>query len=95
MRYVQGRDDDGRPLPLRDPLADTIRAALPDSNDPARVVAALLRLDAVFPAELADDAEAAATITAWLAALMRHGAADTVRNAVNPGAATEAGRRIH
>jgi fructuronate reductase len=86
MRFVQGRADDGRSLALQDPLADTVRAALPDSDDPAGVVTALLRLGDMFPAELADDRETAADITGWLEALTRHGAADTVRNAVTRAA---------
>jgi len=71
-------------------LADTIRAALPGSDDPGGVVAALLRLDAIFPSELADDADAVADITAWLAALTRHGAADTVRNVATAGSTVDA-----
>jgi fructuronate reductase len=80
MRFVQGYADDGRPLPLQDPLADTIRAALPASGDAPAVVAALLPL--IFPAEEAEDTELVAEITGWLRALQRHGAADTIRRAI-------------
>jgi len=81
MRFVQGTSDDGRALPLSDPLAGAIRAALPASGDPARTVEALLRLDAIFPPELVEDAELAAAITRWLTALATHGAAATIRGA--------------
>ena len=81
MRFVQGTGDDGRALPLSDPLADAIRAALPPSGDPARTVEALLALDTIFPAELVEDTELVATITGWLTALTTHGAAATIQAA--------------
>jgi fructuronate reductase len=81
MRFVQGTGDDGRALPLQDPLADAIRAALPTSADPARTVQALLGLDAIFPAELAGDAELVAAITRWLRSLTVLGAAATILGA--------------
>ncbi|MEK8110327.1 hypothetical protein NKG94_50430 [Micromonospora sp. M12] len=87
MRFTMGVADDGQPLPLQDPLADVIRAALPHSIDPSRpltgsaggAVRALLRLDAIFPTELAEDAELVAAITGWLDALSTNGAAATVK----------------
>jgi fructuronate reductase len=86
MRFAQGSADDGRPLPLQDPLADQIRAVLPSSGDPAAAVAALLPLivpaELASPAELVEDGELAAEIAGWLRALQRHGAADTVRRAL-------------
>jgi fructuronate reductase len=81
MRFVQGNADDGRPLPLQDPLAGTIQAALPASGEPRAVVDALLPL--VSPAELVEDGEVVAEITGWLCALRRHGAADTIRRATS------------
>jgi fructuronate reductase len=80
MRFVMGIADDGRALPLHDPLADAIRAALPHSSDPAQTVAALLRLDTIVPAELAEDTELAAALTRWLTALSVAGAAATVKD---------------
>ncbi|MET8044352.1 mannitol dehydrogenase family protein [Micromonospora sp. NPDC005215] len=87
MRFTMGVADDGQPLPLQDPLADVIRAALPHSIDPSRpqagstgaAVRALLRLDAIFPTELAEDAELVAAITGWLDELSTNGAAATVK----------------
>nr|WP_062339383.1 mannitol dehydrogenase family protein [Herbidospora sakaeratensis] len=79
MRFVQGTADDGRPLPLDDPLADRIRSALATAGaGPAGVVDALLGLRAVFPADLAHDDPLRAQIVAWLTALTRHGAAATL-----------------
>jgi len=74
MRFVGGRADDGRALPLDDPLADTIRAALDGAGGkPADVVAALFGLESVFPAELAGDDVTRDLVEEWLAALDRHG----------------------
>ncbi|WP_422772127.1 mannitol dehydrogenase family protein [Plantactinospora sp. WMMC1484] len=74
MRFVQGRADDGTPLPLDDPLADRIRAALAAGTDsPAGVVEALFGLTEVFPAELTADDEVRELVVEWLTALDRHG----------------------
>jgi len=82
MRFVQGRADDGAELPLDDPLAEQIRAALAGSNGtPAGVVAALLGLTEVFPPELAADPEVREMITTWLTALDRHGVVGAVTGA--------------
>ncbi|HEY6796373.1 MAG TPA: mannitol dehydrogenase family protein [Kineosporiaceae bacterium] len=56
MAYVTlGRARDGSPLPLDDPLADRLRAAVRSARGPAATVAALLDVREVFPAELAAD----------------------------------------
>lgn len=79
MRFVRGRADDGRALPLDDPLADEIVAALHGAADtPAGLGTALLGLRAVFPAELAADEVVRACLVEWLTALDRHGAAGVV-----------------
>jgi fructuronate reductase len=81
MRFVLGVADNGAALPLNDPLADTIRAALPAFGDPATTVRALFGLDAVFPPAFADDEELIAVLTQWLRTLGSHGAAATVQEA--------------
>ncbi|WP_245736306.1 mannitol dehydrogenase family protein [Micromonospora pattaloongensis] len=82
MRFVQGRADDGAELPLDDPLAPQIRAALAGAPDSAPgVVDALLGLGAVFPPELAEDAVTRRLIVEWLTALQRHGVEDALRTA--------------
>ncbi|GLX97401.1 mannitol dehydrogenase family protein [Herbidospora sp. NBRC 101105] len=79
MRFVQGTADDGRPLPLDDPLADRIRSALATAGPgPAGVVAALLDLRAVFPSEFAHDTTLRKLIVGWLTTLTRRGAAATL-----------------
>jgi len=79
MRFVQGVADDGRTLPLDDPLAATIRdrlAAAPST--PEGVVDALLGLRTVFEPALAGDATVRALLVEWLTALTKHGVADTL-----------------
>lgn len=82
MRFVAGRDDAGRELPLDDPLAAEIRTALAGSGgSSAGTAAALLRLDRVFPPELAGDAVLRRLVVDWLAALARHGVVGTIASA--------------
>lgn len=79
MRFVAGRADDGRELPLDDPLAGPVRAALAAAGEkPVDVVTALLGLRQVFPAELAGDEVVRDLIADWLGDLTAHGAAATI-----------------
>ena len=79
MRYVQGTADDGRALPLDDPLADRIRERLAaTAATPAGVAEALFGLEAVFPAELAADTTVRALVVEWLTALDKHGVEGTL-----------------
>ena len=82
MRFVQGVADDGRALPLDDPLAETIRARLAASpSTPDGVVDALLGLRTVFEPALAGDATVRALLVEWLTALTKYGVADTLEAA--------------
>lgn len=81
MRFVLGVADNGSALPLDDPLAGAIRAVLPTSGDPVRMVRGLLTLDAVFPPAFADDTELIATLTGWLQSLGANGSAATIQEA--------------
>ena len=62
MRFARGVADDGRALPLDDPLADADpgRARAGAGDSPDGLVDALFGLRAVFPAELAADDDASA-----------------------------------
>jgi fructuronate reductase len=82
MRFAGGRADDGRALPLDDPLAGAIRAELEGAGGkPAEVVRGLFALDSVFPAELAGDEVTRDLVEEWLTALDRHGVAGTLAKA--------------
>jgi fructuronate reductase len=71
MRFTRGTADDGTPLPLNDPMAERLRAE--------STVDGLLGVEEVFPPQLRADAEFCATVSHWLGALERGGAADTVK----------------
>jgi fructuronate reductase len=79
IRFAEGTSDAGAPLPLDDPLAARLHAALEATPDP---VDALLGLAEVFPRELADDEVIRASIRRWHTALTTHGAAATVAGAL-------------
>ncbi|MFD4208066.1 mannitol dehydrogenase family protein [Micromonospora tulbaghiae] len=82
LRFLLGYADDGRPLPLDDPLADRLRAALAaGAHTPAGVVDAVFAVREVFPADLAADDEVRADVTGWLTALERHGVRATLADA--------------
>ncbi len=82
MRFVQGVGDDGRALPLDDPLADEIRDRLAQAPaTPEGVVTALFGLRAVFPAELAADETVRSLVLSWLTALDKHGVEATLGGA--------------
>jgi fructuronate reductase len=79
MRFVQGLTDDGRPLPLNDPLAARIRESLAAAPaTPAGVAGALLALDTVFAPALAGDDVFRALLVEWLTELGKHGVEATL-----------------
>jgi fructuronate reductase len=83
MRYTLGVADDGRALPLDDPLAHLIRdrlAAAPGT--PEGVVDALLGLETVFAPELAGDDTVRELLVEWLTAFDRHGVEAVLSGAV-------------
>jgi len=70
MAYVTaGRSRDGAPLPLDDPIADRLRAAVAGARGAAAVVTALLAVREVFPEDLAADPVVTACLTEELARL--------------------------
>jgi fructuronate reductase len=79
MRFVStGASDAGRPLPLDDPLADRLRAAVAGASRPADVVDALLAVRDVFGTDLADDDDLRRLLTEALRTLAESGAAAAV-----------------
>jgi len=53
MRYVSGTDERGRPIDVRDPLADRLRSLAAAKDTPPLIVDALLAVDDIFPPDLA------------------------------------------
>ncbi|GAA0529836.1 mannitol dehydrogenase family protein [Paractinoplanes ferrugineus] len=79
MRFARGTTDDGRPLPLDDPLADRIRQRLAAAEPtPAGTVDALLGLDTIFSPELAADETIRQLLVEWLTDLDKHGVEATL-----------------
>lgn len=79
MRFVAGAADDGRALPLDDPLADQIRERLTSAGSaPAARVDALLGLAQVFTPELAADPVVRDLVAGWMDALAKHGVTGTL-----------------
>jgi fructuronate reductase len=74
MRFVAGYADDGRELPLDDPLAALL---LPAARS-AAPVDDLLAIDAVFAPDLASAEAFRRLVAGWFAQLGRHGVADVV-----------------
>jgi len=77
IRFAQGVADDGRALPLNDPLAPVIRERVA-AKDP---VGAVFGIEAVFPPDLAADDALKDDVRAWFTALIRHGVKDTLATA--------------
>jgi fructuronate reductase len=74
MRFVAGYADDGRELPLDDPLAALL---LPAARS-AAPVDDLLAIDAVFAPDLASAEAFRRLVAGWFAELGRHGVLDVL-----------------
>ena len=72
MRYASGRDEQGQPIEVKDPLAPRLAALWRD--DPAQTAAGFLGMAEVFPPALQDDPAFAADLGAALSGLMQDGA---------------------
>ncbi len=79
MRYVAGMDERGRPIDVRDPLADLLRRRAAAAGDQPRArVEALAAVEAVFGQDLPANQVFIDTVTEALTALRDRGAAATV-----------------
>ena len=78
MRWQGGRDDSGAAHVVDDPLAAVSAARLDGVTDPEAQVAALLSIDAIFPAALATDGMFRAALLRHLTSLAANGARATV-----------------
>ena len=74
LRFLGGRDEAGRELPLDDPMAARLRATVvPAAHDPAALVRAALGIEEVFGRDLREDAALIDDLTAALDRLPRLG----------------------
>ncbi len=79
MRYVAGRDENGRPIDVRDPLAERFAGiAARTGLDAASLAPALLAVREVFGDDLPRTPVFAASVTAALSRLLDQGARRTV-----------------
>ncbi|MGR3494020.1 MAG: mannitol dehydrogenase family protein [Citreimonas sp.] len=78
MRYVGGVDEHGKAIDVRDPLADTLRAASAGADGAGDKVGALLAQREVFDAALADDARFREAVTSAFERLETQGARASV-----------------
>jgi fructuronate reductase len=75
FRFLTGRDESGRDLPLDDPLAARLRAAIaPAAADPAALVRAVLAVEEVFGPDLRRDDALEEELTTVSARIARAGA---------------------
>ena len=81
MRYVTGIDETGCAIDVRDPLRDELRRGSDAAGlDAARLAPALLAMDKIFGADLAQDQRFTSAVTASLDSLIRFGARATLEN---------------
>ncbi len=78
MRYVGGIDEAGRPIDVRDPMADRLRAASDGASDGAGKVAALLAIEDVFGADLPRSTAFREAVTEAYGSLTAKGAVTSV-----------------
>ncbi len=64
MRYASGTDESGAPIDVRDPLAERLREVQAGAPTPAAKVAAVLAIEDIFPADLAEALRAPVTAAA-------------------------------
>ena len=75
FRFLLGRDEAGRELPLDDPLAGRLRAlAAPLADDPAALVEVVLAVEEIFGSDLPGDAGLVDELKVALTRIVRDGA---------------------
>ena len=85
LRFLRGRDEAGRELPLDDPMAARLRAALaPAGDDPGALIQAALGIEEVFGRDLREDAALVDDLAAALDRLARPACAPPCRDARRP-----------
>ncbi|ACS86415.1 mannitol dehydrogenase family protein [Musicola paradisiaca] len=80
MRYINGIDEQGKPIEISDPLKETLAQTVHHSEQGADRVRALLTLDAIFGRDLPDDSRFVQTVTRYSLSLVNHGVHATLRS---------------
>jgi fructuronate reductase len=80
MRYVTGIDEAGKPIDVKDPLADSLAAISNEAGrDPKALVKLCLGLTEVFGSDLRNEAQLCRLLEQYVGQLWNGGAAKTVR----------------
>ena len=79
MQYASGRNHRGEALDVRDPFAETTRAVARESGDAGGLVDGMLRIEAIFGTDLAENAGVKHRLTAFVSALQRQPSREVVR----------------
>ena len=82
MRYVSGIDEKGQPIDVKDPLAETLRAASDGAETSEEKVDALLAISAVFEPELSANTNFRNAVVAAYEALIKYGAREASKQAI-------------
>ncbi len=78
MRYVTGLDEHGRPIDVRDPLADDLRGRTAGLTEAKPLVAACVSIRSVFGDDLPQSDAFRTAVEDALASLLKRGASETV-----------------
>ncbi|CNF76589.1 mannitol dehydrogenase family protein [Yersinia frederiksenii] len=78
MRYVSGKDEQGQPIEISDPLREEIAHLVAASTEGEARVQALLQMDSVFGRDLPDNQTFVSAVTQAYLALLTYGARSTV-----------------
>ncbi len=78
MRYVSGVGEQGKPIDVRDPMAEKLRAICDAHGLNASVVPALLAVEAIFDPEIGQDERVQKAVTQAYRSLITHGAKASV-----------------
>ncbi len=78
MRYVGGKDEQGQPIDISDPLREEIAQRVADSAEGEPRVTALLQMTSVFGRDLPDNQRFVSAVTNAYLALLARGAKATV-----------------
>lgn len=78
MRYVGGKDEQGQPIEISDPLREEIAHLVAASTEGEARIQALLQMDSVFGRDLPDNQTFVSAVTQAYLALLAYGARSTV-----------------
>lgn len=83
MRYVGGKDEQGQPIEISDPLSDELASRVATSAEGNARVLSLLQIETVFGQDLPANATFVEAVTHAYLALLAHGAKETVSRLLN------------